>query len=209
MIFLAILAAVAVWGAVSQSRFGGAAAPLAPREKWATYASVVVVQILFLWYVALGIRRNGRTLLDLVGDLSTAPLRIGVDLFLALGFVGAAVALSPHLVRDDAARVLGPSGMAQTAAWILVCVAAGVGEEISFRGYLQGQIERATSSRTAAVLLQSAVFGAVHVYQGWRPALLAGVYGLAFGTLAAARKSLRPGILAHALVDVVGGIFPG
>jgi membrane protease YdiL (CAAX protease family) len=53
------------------------------------------------------------------------------------------------------------------------------------------------------------VFAVAHSYQGWRPALVAGAYGLAFGALAAARKSLRPGILAHTLVDVVGGIATG
>jgi membrane protease YdiL (CAAX protease family) len=64
-----------------------------------------------------------------------------------------------------------------------------------------------TSSLPAAVFLQAAVFAGAHSYQGWRPALVAGAYGLAFGALAAARKSLRPGILAHTLVDVVGGVF--
>lgn len=209
VIFLAILAAIAAWGAVSQKRFSGAASPLAPPEKWATYLSIVVVQLLFIGFVAAGIRRNGRTLRELLGDLSRRPRHLVVDLSLAAGFLAASVVLSPLLVRDDAARVLGPSGSAQTAGWILVCLAAGAGEEISFRGYLQGQFARLTSSMPAAVLLQSVVFAAAHSYQGWRAALLAGVYGLGFGALAAARKSLRPGILAHALVDIVGGILPG
>jgi len=212
LIFLAILAAVAAWGAASQQRFGGSAAALTPAAKWAAYVSVVVLQLLLLRYVAVGIRKNGRSLRDLLGDLSTTPRRWGTDLVLACGFLGASVVLSPLLgaalgVREDVARVIGPSGPAQTAAWILVCLAAGAGEELSFRGYLQGQFARLTSSMPAAVLLQAAVFSAAHSYQGWRPALLAGAYGLAFGALAAARKSLRPGILAHTLVDVVGGVF--
>lgn len=214
VVFLAILAAVAAWGAASQQRFGGGATALSPAAKWATYVSVVVVQLLLVRYVAVGIRRNGRTLRGLLGDLSTTPRRVVIDLSLAAGFVAASVVLSPLVgaalgVREDVARVIGPSGLAQTAAWIPVCVAAGVGEELSFRGYLQGQFARMTSSIPAAVLIQSLVFAIAHAYQGWRLALLAGAYGLAFGALAAWRKSLRPGILAHALVDVVGGIAAG
>jgi membrane protease YdiL (CAAX protease family) len=212
VVFLLILGAVAAWGAVSQQRFGGGAAALPPAAKWATYVSVMVVQLLLVRYVVVGIRRNGRTLRDLLGDLSTTPRRVLTDLLLAIGFLAASRVLSALLgaalgVKDDAARVIGPSGFAQTAAWILVCVVAGAGEELSFRGYLQAQFARMTSSLPAAVLLQATVFAVVHAYQGWGPALLAGVYGLAFGALAAARKSLRPGILAHALVDIVGGIF--
>jgi len=212
LIFLAILAAVAAWGAASQQRFGGSAAALTPAAKWAAYVSVVALQLLLLRYVAVGIRKNGRSLRDLLGDLSTARRRWVTDLVLAAGFLGASVVLSPLLgaalgVREDVARVIGPSGPAQAAAWILVCVAAGAGEELSFRGYLQGQFVCLTSSLPAAVFLQAAVFAVAHSYLGWRPALLAGAYGLGFGGLAAARKSLRPGILAHTLVDVVGGVF--
>ncbi|HSB63163.1 MAG TPA: CPBP family intramembrane glutamic endopeptidase [Thermoanaerobaculia bacterium] len=214
VIFLAILAAVAAWGVASQQRFGGGAPTLSPGAKWAAYASVVALQILLVRYVAIGIHRKGMTLRDLLGDVSTAPRRVMIDLLLAVGFLAAARVLSPLLGaalggREDVGRVIGPSGPAQVAAWILVSLAAGIGEEISFRGYLQGQFARMTSSLPAAILLQAAAFAVPHMYQGWRAALGTGIYGLAFGVLAAARKSLRPGILAHALVDVVGGITSG
>lgn len=210
--FLVILAAVAAWGAASQQRFGGGAQALTSAAKWAAYVSVVVLQLLLVRFVVLGIRKNGRSLRDLLGDLSTTPRRVVTDLCLAAGFLAASLVLSPLLgaalgIREDVARVIGPSGPAQTAAWLLVCLAAGAGEELSFRGYLQGQFARMTSSVPAAVFLQAVVFAVAHSYQGWRPALGAGAYGLAFGALAAARKSLRPGILAHTLVDVVGGVF--
>ena len=210
--FLVILAAVAAWGAASQQRFGGGAQALTSAAKSAAYVSVVVLQLLLVRFVVLGIRKNGRSLRDLLGDLSTTPRRVVTDLCLAAGFLAASLVLSPLLgaalgIREDVARVIGPSGPAQTAAWLLVCLAAGAGEELSFRGYLQGQFARMTSSVPAAVFLQAVVFAVAHSYQGWRPALVAGAYGLAFGALAAARKSLRPGILAHTLVDVVGGVF--
>ena len=89
-------------------------------------------------------RRGGRTLRDLLGVVSRAPRRVAVDVLLAVGSLAAAHVLSPFLgrvlgIEGDVARVVGPSGPAQIAAWILVSLAAGAGEEISFRGYLQGQ----------------------------------------------------------------------
>ena len=214
LVFLAILAAVAAWGAAAQGRFRGGAPALSDAQKWAAYASVVAIQLLLVRYVAVGIRRTGRTLRDLLGDVSMAPRRVAVDVLLALGFLAASHFLSPLLAAalgrgEGVGRVIGPSGPAQIAAWIVVSFAAGIGEEISFRGYLQGQFARMTSSLPAAVLLQAAAFAVPHLYQGWRAAVGAGVYGLAFGVLAATRGSLRPGILAHAFVDVVGGIFRG
>jgi uncharacterized protein len=53
--------------------------------------------------------------------------------------------------------------------WILLSISAGICEEIVFRGYLQQQFQAATRSIVAAVILQGAVFGMAHTYQGWKP----------------------------------------
>jgi uncharacterized protein len=47
--------------------------------------------------------------------------------------------------------------------WLFVSVAAGIGEEIIFRGYLQKQLHAATRSLAVAVVLQGLVFGLIHV----------------------------------------------
>ena len=52
----------------------------------------------------------------------------------------------------------------------------------------------------------AAIFGAGHIYQGYRGAVLIGCYGAMFGTLAHWRNSVRPGMLAHAWQDTVSGI---
>ena len=50
------------------------------------------------------------------------------------------------------------------------------------------------------------VFGIAHSYQGGRRIVLIAVYGALFGMLAAWRKSLRPGMLGHAMQDSFSGI---
>jgi membrane protease YdiL (CAAX protease family) len=92
--------------------------------------------------------------------------------------------------------------------WAAVAIIAGSCEELIYRGYLQRQLWSLTQSLSVAILLQAIIFATAHLYQGWRPAMLTGVFGLAFGLLAAWRKSIVPGAIAHSLIDIVGGLVP-
>jgi membrane protease YdiL (CAAX protease family) len=56
------------------------------------------------------------------------------------------------------------------------------------------------------VLLSAAIFGVCHFYQGAKAVVLIAVYGALFGVLAQARKSIRPGMITHALHDTVSGL---
>jgi membrane protease YdiL (CAAX protease family) len=51
------------------------------------------------------------------------------------------------------------------------------------------------------------IFGAAHGYEGGRRMLLIGIYGAMFGLMADFRRSLRPGMLAHAFHDAVMGLL--
>jgi membrane protease YdiL (CAAX protease family) len=56
------------------------------------------------------------------------------------------------------------------------------------------------------VLLSAAIFDACHLYQGAKAVVLIAVYGALFGVLAPWRKSIRPGMIMHALHDTVSGL---
>ena len=62
-----------------------------------------------------------------------------------------------------------------------------------------------THSMLAGVLLSAVVFGASHGYEGGARMILIGIFGLMFGLLAWWRKSLRPGMIAHAWHDALSG----
>ena len=64
-----------------------------------------------------------------------------------------------------------------------------------------------TGSAPAGILLSAAIFGAGHAYQGPRPAVLIALYGLMFGLLAHWRKTVRPGMMAHAWQDTMSGLI--
>jgi len=88
-----------------------------------------------------------------------------------------------------------------------VAIPVGICEEIVVRDYLQSQFRALTGSVVLAVLLQAAVFGVPHVYQGARTAATASLYGIFFGVLALWPRSLRPGILAHAWTDIAARLL--
>jgi membrane protease YdiL (CAAX protease family) len=59
----------------------------------------------------------------------------------------------------------------------------------------------------AALVLQAVIFGVSHGYQGWKQVVIISVLGLLFGLLAHWRKSLVPGMAAHAWADIYSGLL--
>ncbi len=86
---------------------------------------------------------------------------------------------------------------------------AAFGEELAFRIVLMRGIAFALGdSRTAfgiALMVQAAVFGLIHAYQGPAGIIGAGINGLIFGGLTlAARGSIWPAALAHGSSNSIG-----
>jgi membrane protease YdiL (CAAX protease family) len=100
-----------------------------------------------------------------------------------------------------------PAGVLEIALWIALSISAGVCEEVVFRGYFQNQFLALTGGRGIALVMQAALFGVSHGYQGMEACLKIALYGLLFGAIALWRKSLRPGIIAHAWTDIAAGLF--
>jgi hypothetical protein len=99
-----------------------------------------------------------------------------------------------------------PHGRAEMVLWIALSISAGICEETIFRGYLQRQFTALTQSAPTGILLSAAAFGAAHAYQGFRMVILIAIYGSMFGVLAYWRGSVRPGMIAHAWQDSLGGL---
>lgn len=90
--------------------------------------------------------------------------------------------------------------------WIVVCVTAGLCEEVIFRGYLMqffaGKIAGGTQlGLIAGLLISSAAFGFAHLYQGVRGIIATTAGGMLFGLLAILTGNLILPMLAHTLLD--------
>ena len=76
---------------------------------------------------------------------------------------------------------MAPSNSKEIAAWILLFLIAGCGEEVCFRGCpLRQFIVLARGRLAVAVLLSALCFGAAHAYEGVRGIFLIAVFGLLF-----------------------------
>jgi len=168
-------------------------------------------------FVRLGTRKHIR-LRELVGGRWARPEEFCLDMVYAgvfwvcAMFVLGVAAKLMHLVQagkiESMRRALGflaPRSSLELAVWFCVSATAGFCEEIIFRGYLQRQLAAIGNSMLVGVLLSALVFGAAHGYEGLARMVLIAIYGLMFGLLAWWRKSLRPGMIAHAWHDSLSG----
>jgi membrane protease YdiL (CAAX protease family) len=170
-------------------------------------------------FILWGARKQGVTLREIVGGRWKSPESLLIDVAIAFAFwivaggilVGFSYALgltSPSQVAQ-AKKQLGallPQTGLELGIWIVLSATAGFCEEIMFRGYLLQQFRAAARSTATAIVLQAVVFGIAHAYQGGRRIILIALYGALFGMLAAWRKSLRPGMIGHAMQDSFSGI---
>ena len=206
--FVLIVCGIAILGFLQSHR----SAPSPGGSRVALYVSIAALQLLFVWFVHKGIRARNGSLRDLIGKRWRSPFDGLRDTALALLFVvglrGCSAVLQYVLGQSLAnTGFLLPNGPLESLLWIGVAITAGVCEEIVYRGYLQPQLWALSGSLPLSIALQALIFGVAHVYQGWRPAVITAVYGLVFGLLAAWRKSIVPGAIAHSLFDVIAGLF--
>jgi membrane protease YdiL (CAAX protease family) len=117
----------------------------------------------------------------------------------------------PKPADDQAARAvvhLVPTNGKEIAYWILLCVVAGVAEEIVFRGYFQSQFTAwARGAAWAGVVFSAMMFGAAHGYEGARAVFLLMVFGVLFSLLALFRRNLRAPMFAHIWHDAFVGLM--
>jgi membrane protease YdiL (CAAX protease family) len=214
LVLIAVFLAMALLGALAQRGAGQAEALPTPARPATIYAGLILMEwglVFYVWRAGLG--GSLASLRDLIGGRWRRPLDFAADAAMALltwaAWTAISLAWSRFAGPDQAASVrsLLPHDPLEIALWIALSLSAGFGEELVFRGYLQRRFQDWTASRPIAILLQAALFGVAHGYQGVRACLKIFVYGLVFGLLAAWRRSLRPGMLAHAWTDIAAGLL--
>jgi uncharacterized protein len=206
--------------------FLGLAAAGAIYQRWASpnplsagsshivlYLSLIAMEYGLFRYVNGGLARRGVTMKSLIGGSWNSLSDVLRDAGLALGIWtiwsgveklwGHVFAIS-HAVSI---QTFLPHKPLEITLWIAVSISAGISEEIAFRGYFQRQFGALTGSKWAAVCLQALLFGVGHGYQGVQAMAKIALFGALFGAMAIRRGSLRPGIMAHALGDILSGIF--
>ncbi|MFL6518609.1 MAG: CPBP family intramembrane glutamic endopeptidase [Chthoniobacterales bacterium] len=184
--------------------------PAPAASKLPFYIMMIALEVFFVWFVAMGAKAQGHGLGEIVRLRWRNLVDAGTDILVAAGTVAFLKFSKPiffyFLGRwTSNTGFLLPTSFSESVAWVAVSVAAGFCEEAVYRGYLQRQLWSVTRSLPLALILQALIFACGHIYQGWRPALVTAIYGLIFGLVAAWRRSIIPGAIAHAIVDILGG----
>jgi|HubBroStandDraft_6_1064221.scaffolds.fasta_scaffold544131_1 membrane protease YdiL (CAAX protease family) len=177
------------------------------------YATTMLWEWFLTAYVLFGVRRHRTALTEVIGSAWKGPKDFFRDLGIAMAFWIAALivlAATAKLLHSGGSqqnlKFLAPEGFAQVAGWVALSVTAGICEETIFRGYLQKQFVAWIGSAPAGIVLSGVIFGVCHIYQGVKAVVVITVYGVLFGILAQWRKSVRPGMMTHALHDTVSGL---
>jgi membrane protease YdiL (CAAX protease family) len=169
---------------------------------------LVAIVVVAVWY------RTGRPLGTLGLDWPIGTRGIWGFGFDALLAVVSAMQLArlPQLARKSPEKAravlerlkITPRTKTQLLVFLAVAVTAGVWEELLYRGFLMWFL--APRGLAVAVIGSSLIFGLGHAYQGGRGMLVTAGVGLAFALAYAATASLWWLMLAHALIDIHGGI---
>jgi membrane protease YdiL (CAAX protease family) len=127
----------------------------------------------------------------------------------ALAAIGALVAAFKAFGIAETAMLqqLIPQTGPEKLIYVLVCLTAGICEELIFRGFLIAALRAATGSVGLAVMLAAGAFGIAHAHQDSAGALRATLLGLVLSVPLLVSGSLYPGIAAHAIIDLAGGLW--
>jgi membrane protease YdiL (CAAX protease family) len=196
-----------------------------PHGRVILYVSTMALEWVIVGYIWMGVKRRGIGLRDLIGGKWETLEDFLLDVLLAVGFwvswsilvvtVSLALrkaALDPaHTANrlQELKKTIGfivPQGALEMWLYLALTVTAGFCEEVIYRGYFQKQLAAWTGNVPLAIVAQGVFFGAGHGYQGWRAMAVIALFGCAFGVMAAWRKNLRPGMMAHAWQDLFTGI---
>jgi membrane protease YdiL (CAAX protease family) len=232
VILIAGIVALSIQSAVEFSK------PQPTVNRLQTYFFTGITELALLAWVYFGLRLRRVPFRSLLGSVSGGLRSIAVDLGIAavfwmaslivLGTLGifwtavevavthhslfhAGKPLTPDPSQQNAIHTLtqlAPANGREVAAWVLLCIVAGIAEEIIFRGYLHRQFTAWSRGAVAAgVAFSALLFGAAHGYQGVRNMFLLAVFGVLFSMLALFRRSLRAGIFAHCCHDLTAGLM--
>jgi uncharacterized protein len=170
--------------------------------------------VLALGAMALVLRRDGDGAASVGLARPQRPWRLPA-IGLGAALLGYAAAIAAMLLAtrgfgwppSDHGRFAAVAGdPAKLAGYLAVAwTTAAFGEEVLFRGFLQSRLRAmfgATLGAGAlAVLVQAAVFGLAHAYQGPTGMLVTATLGAVFGALMLRLRNVWPLVLAHGLVD--------
>jgi uncharacterized protein len=205
---LLLLIALAGWLTLRQAHGG----PAATGGSMGLYIGLLAAEWGLFLYARAGLKRHGTSIARLISARPLTARTLVIDALLGLLLLALLIG-----AQYGVERLTGPGdtilvrrmlvGRAELIPlWLALAASAGFVEELVFRGYFQRQFGAWLASPWAGVIAQAVLFGVTHGYQGGLLILRICLLGLLFGAAALLRRSLIPGMVAHAATDIIGGL---
>lgn len=103
-----------------------------------------------------------------------------------------------------------PESFKELPTYTLLCLSAGIFEEIIYRGFMVTYFLPLFPSPGGlpwvAIIAPSILFSLAHKYQGWGAVIKIFIFSLLLGTIFILSKSIYPTMVLHFLIDLIGGI---
>lgn len=201
-LFLVVIGVLLPWGALRQHR-RMAAGTLSP-GRVQVYTSAIGTHAMFLLIVWAVVWEQG---------VHFFPRYTPSATHLAIGLVALAIGLVPLFgrftkqdpVAKERTRLIAPRTAREHGLFYLVCITAGVAEELTYRGVLFTLLARLLGGWWMGALAAALLFGIVHLFQGWQSAGIAALMGLREQLVVGLTGTLFVAIVVHILHDAVAG----
>jgi len=194
-----------------------------PNRRWRGYGRLLVLEVtlggLALVVAAaldgVGLGRLGLTFPRGSGSNFLFGLGLAVSIVVCAAVVASTIAIwrldrTIPVVGGDRVRVMVPTRRSERVWFLILSVAAGVCEELLFRGLLPALLAALLHdpSPWLVILLAAAAFGAAHAYQGMTGVVVTAILGALLGVIYLTTGSLFLAMILHALIDARVGLLP-
>jgi CAAX protease family protein len=204
---LLLIVAVSVWVAMHGDITEWPRELATRQARVSTYLRMPLLPVLWMAYIWLGVR--GRASLFAVIDGGRAS-RSRWWRYVGVGLAGSIVwliasALLGGVMRPSAEQLRGlqallPHDRVERWVWLACAPAAGLCEEVVYRGYLLRQFKAFTRSTAAALVLQAVAYASAHLILPVSMLPSIALLGLFLGLLVVWQRSLVPAMIVHVSV---------
>jgi uncharacterized protein len=178
------------------------------------YLRTMFFEWLVLGLALGGVWLHGSSVFTVLGERWRSIKQVLLDVGIGVAFMMVSFPLAqllgsllPGGGNEKASQFILPQGHTELALWVALSSSAGICEEAVYRGYFLRQFKALTRGAPAGILLAGILFGAAHSYLGLSQAIQIAFLGTMSGILAVWRRTVRPGMIAHALQDILGAII--
>lgn len=205
-IHLLIFGLVLPYGAWRSKRRLASGRKLPPRDRY--FTGVLFQQLVFV-AISLLVAKKEWIPLFKAPKLTATTVGLTVALFVLQAAVGLHRVRMRVARRDPKVALVSPTNGRERGLWASISLAAGVGEEITYRGVFLTLLQRWTGSLPASAGIASVVFALAHLTQGWVVAAIVFGYTLVYHAIVHLSGSLFLVMAIHVAHDLWIGLYVG